>query len=93
MEIQSLKKALVSLNKPEKPTQEARRPHPVLLRGGEDCRSCVLCRKKGDGLAGDMGRLLPMGVDSWIHLNCARVCYPFLGLFLLTQSVLVVLWC
>ena len=73
MEIKSFKKALVSLQKtPEQPAKEETRAHPVLMKG-KDPRSCEFCHTKGDGLAGDIGRLLPMARDKWAHLNCARV--------------------
>ncbi|KYR01218.1 hypothetical protein DLAC_02336 [Tieghemostelium lacteum] len=34
-----------------------------------DQRPCVLCLKKGD-LSKCEGRLIPFGIDSWVHLNC-----------------------
>ena len=78
MEIKSFKKALVSLQKtPEQPAKEETRAHPVLMKG-KDPRSCEFCHTKGDGLAGDIGRLLPMARDKWAHLNCARVVLTFL---------------
>ncbi|KAG8434544.1 hypothetical protein GDO86_012790 [Hymenochirus boettgeri] len=43
--------------------------HPPL--GLEDNRQCALCLKYGDENANDAGRLLYIGQDEWIHVNCA----------------------
>ncbi|VDD76828.1 unnamed protein product [Mesocestoides corti] len=40
-----------------------------------DLRSCILCGSKGDASVSSAERLLCLGIDRWIHLNCALWCY------------------
>ncbi|CDS42222.1 histone lysine N methyltransferase MLL3 [Echinococcus multilocularis] len=40
-----------------------------------DTRSCILCGAKGDGSVSTTERLLCLGPDRWVHLNCALWCY------------------
>ncbi|VDM31100.1 unnamed protein product [Hydatigera taeniaeformis] len=40
-----------------------------------DTRSCILCGAKGDGNVSTTERLLCLGPDRWVHLNCALWCY------------------
>ncbi|KAM7538069.1 hypothetical protein Aperf_G00000076495 [Anoplocephala perfoliata] len=40
-----------------------------------DTRSCVLCSGRGDGSPSTTERLLCLGPDRWVHLNCAIWCY------------------
>lgn len=41
----------------------------------DDPRACALCWIKGDAPEGNLGRLLPLDVDRWLHINCALWCY------------------
>ncbi|XP_056010328.1 uncharacterized protein LOC130051760 isoform X2 [Ostrea edulis] len=38
---------------------------------GEDIRRCILCWHYGDSDPNDAGRLLYVGQDDWVHVNCA----------------------
>ncbi|KAF6778797.1 hypothetical protein AHF37_01544 [Paragonimus kellicotti] len=40
-----------------------------------DSRSCALCDVKGDAPENSVGRLLPLNVNQWLHINCALWCY------------------
>lgn len=40
-----------------------------------DTRSCVLCSGRGDGSPSTTERLLCLGPDRWVHLNCAIWCF------------------
>ncbi|XP_071095987.1 histone-lysine N-methyltransferase 2A-like [Haliotis cracherodii] len=39
--------------------------------GGDDLRQCLLCSSFGDDFPNDAGRLLYVGQDDWVHVNCA----------------------
>ncbi|XP_046572748.1 LOW QUALITY PROTEIN: uncharacterized protein LOC124280812 [Haliotis rubra] len=39
--------------------------------GGDDLRQCLLCSSFGDDLPNEAGRLLYVGQDDWVHVNCA----------------------
>ncbi|CAH8845637.1 unnamed protein product [Trichobilharzia szidati] len=41
----------------------------------DDKRVCVLCQQAGDAPEDGPGRLLPLDVNNWIHINCALWCY------------------
>ncbi|KAK4472114.1 hypothetical protein MN116_005482 [Schistosoma mekongi] len=41
----------------------------------DDKRVCDLCQQAGDAPEDGPGRLLPLDLDSWIHINCALWCY------------------
>ncbi|KAI6660943.1 Histone-lysine N-methyltransferase 2B isoform X1 [Oopsacas minuta] len=36
-----------------------------------DRRQCILCKEIGDALGEKEGRLLPCGINEWVHINCA----------------------
>lgn len=40
-----------------------------------DARICILCNERGDGNSSGTERLLCLGLDQWIHLNCSIWCY------------------
>ncbi|OON13486.1 SET domain protein [Opisthorchis viverrini] len=40
-----------------------------------DPRRCTLCGTVGDASENGLGRLLPMNIDKWLHVNCALWCY------------------
>ncbi|CAH8528212.1 unnamed protein product [Schistosoma guineensis] len=40
-----------------------------------DKRVCDLCQQAGDAPEDGAGRLLPLDLDNWIHINCALWCY------------------
>ncbi|VDP18917.1 unnamed protein product [Schistosoma margrebowiei] len=40
-----------------------------------DKRVCDLCQQVGDAPEDGAGRLLPLDLDNWIHINCALWCY------------------
>ncbi|XP_061183956.1 histone-lysine N-methyltransferase 2A-like [Saccostrea echinata] len=42
-----------------------------LEESGEDIRRCILCWHYGDSDPNDAGRLLYVGQDDWVHVNCA----------------------
>ena len=78
-EIVTLKKTLTSLSKDqqihtnlkENPFLGDGEGMPIVNPG--DLRCCVLCGRTGDDLPIHSGRLLPMALNQWIHLNCAKV--------------------
>ncbi|XP_067676995.1 histone-lysine N-methyltransferase 2A-like isoform X2 [Haliotis asinina] len=39
--------------------------------GGDDLRQCLLCSSFGDDIPNEAGRLLYVGQDDWVHVNCA----------------------
>ncbi|CAH8494069.1 unnamed protein product [Schistosoma turkestanicum] len=41
----------------------------------DDKRVCDLCQGAGDAPEDGAGRLLPLDLDNWIHINCALWCY------------------
>lgn len=45
------------------------------LPSTDDQRTCALCWVKGDAPESSVGRLLPLDVDRWLHINCALWCY------------------
>ncbi|VUZ51468.1 unnamed protein product [Hymenolepis diminuta] len=40
-----------------------------------DSRCCILCSSRGDGTPNTTERLLCLGADRWVHLNCALWCF------------------
>lgn len=48
---------------------------PLRLPHIADSRTCQLCHVVGDVKEDTVGRLLPLDVNKWIHLNCALWCY------------------
>ena len=36
-----------------------------------DQRACLLCKRVGDDVPAECGRLLNVGIDQWVHVNCA----------------------
>ena len=46
-------------------------PQYTLQSHVSDCRVCVLCGDVGDGEPNGCGRLLNVGIDQWVHINCA----------------------
>ncbi|VDO11126.1 unnamed protein product [Rodentolepis nana] len=40
-----------------------------------DSRFCILCSGRGDGTPNTTERLLCLGADRWVHLNCALWCF------------------
>ncbi|XP_018646764.1 mixed-lineage leukemia protein, mll, putative [Schistosoma mansoni] len=51
--------------------------NPAVMRAphSEDKRLCDLCHQAGDAPEDGAGRLLPLDLDNWIHINCALWCY------------------
>lgn len=41
------------------------------LKPRDDLRTCLFCRKSGEGLFNEESRLLYCGHDCWVHTNCA----------------------
>ncbi|XP_067634471.1 histone-lysine N-methyltransferase trithorax isoform X2 [Eurosta solidaginis] len=41
------------------------------LKPRDDLRTCLFCRKSGEGLYNEESRLLYCGHDCWVHTNCA----------------------
>ncbi|CAO1416584.1 unnamed protein product [Diamesa serratosioi] len=44
---------------------------PRTFYNGKDTRFCMLCKKEGECLSDEEGRLLYCGHNTWVHTNCA----------------------
>lgn len=44
---------------------------PRTFYNGKDIRFCMLCKKEGECLSDEEGRLLYCGHNTWVHTNCA----------------------
>ncbi len=60
----------------ERETQHAERCRTTIRDNTiPDTRPCILCNSKGDASVTSAERILCLGLDRWIHLNCALWCY------------------
>ncbi|KAL5494454.1 hypothetical protein EMCRGX_G015790 [Ephydatia muelleri] len=58
----------ISMSTPPHSTKDEPVPSPDVVM---DTRQCLLCTRQGDFDEGAAGRLIPYGLDEWVHTNCA----------------------